>query len=359
MKKILIYTGVLVLFVIGLYGCGKSDMEETQSESQTLLSEVSEAETKQETEVITETESMVSPELPENFVEATTEQLQSLPNRDGLITAMSEILESIGVKDIQTVVYGNYREEKDVLRLINLDTYIITDTKKNLIMKSMYLETSSNAEWSVTSVTNADSELYYYVPDDLKNKFDIYDYATGKLISEKSEEMGDPVEEFNEKSEKLESEYHERLDDLKEKYTGHTEQQSETESNQEVSSNSKVSEMQYNGEYITDVAARDMEEYDYITDITILVDESKREINIAVQVPTGTDEDTVKMAGEDVARYLASMASWLNSDYKAPGSTDIGGIYDKYDLKLYLDDGFGNIDIWGAKVTYSNRITWN
>lgn len=51
------------------------------------------------------------------------------------------------------------------------------------------------------------------------------------------------------------------------------------------------------------------------------------------------------------------MASWANSDYKAPGNSNIGGIYDKYDLKLYIDDGFGGIDIWGAKVTCSNKST--
>ena len=357
-KSFIIFAMVMLLLV----GCSSNEVPQTE----TSTVRVTELETE------TETESVAVLSLPENFVEATPEQLQGLPDRDDLLAVVPEVLGLISVKDVQKVVYGNYREDDNTFHLINLDVYAITDTEKNLLVKAMYLETSSNSSWSVISVTNAVSGLYYYVQDDLKNKCDIYDYTTGKLISEKTEDMGDSVKECNEKSEKIESEFSEQLDDLKEKYTEsesetqtdteaetQTETQADIESNEEGSSNSKVSEMQFEGEYITDVAARDMEEYDYITDITIVVDESKREINIAVQIPSDTNEDTAKMAGEDVARYLASMASWVNSDYKAPGSTDIGGIYDKYDLKLYLDDGFGSIDIWGAKVTYSNRITWN
>ena len=66
----------------------------------------------------------------------------------------------------------------------------------------------------------------------------------------------------------------------------------------------------------------------------------KDEIDIVVQVPSVVDDDTAKMAGEDVARYLAAQASWANDYYKQPGSDDIGSLY-------------------GAKAKNANSIHWN
>ena len=120
----------------------------------------------------------------------------------------------------------------------------------------------------------------------------------------------------------------------------------------------EVSKLKFNGSSIVDITINDMEEYDYIKDIFIKVDESGKEIDITVQVPSSVDEDTAKMAGEDVARYLASCASWANDYYASPGSSNIGGIYDKYNLLIYIDDGLHSFDIYGAKVTTAREITW-
>ena len=121
----------------------------------------------------------------------------------------------------------------------------------------------------------------------------------------------------------------------------------------------KVGELTFNDELITEVTMRDMKDYyDYIKDVYIKVDERGKEINIVVQVPSATDEDTARMAGEDTARYLAACASWATDYYSSPGADDIGGIYDKYNLLIYIDDGNGTFNIYGAKVTSANKITW-
>ena len=61
----------------------------------------------------------------------------------------------------------------------------------------------------------------------------------------------------------------------------------------------------------------------------------------------------------DVARYLAAQASWANDYYKQPGSDDIGSLYDRYTLMLYVDDGYKNFDLYGAKAKNANSIHWN
>ncbi len=107
-----------------------------------------------------------------------------------------------------------------------------------------------------------------------------------------------------------------------------------------------------------DTTISDMKQYEYIKDVFIEVDEDKKEIDIVVQIPSSTDMETAKLAGEDVARYLAAMANFANSYYEIPGSESIGGIYNEYDLLIYVDDGNGNYNIYGGKVTTSKKITW-
>lgn len=120
-----------------------------------------------------------------------------------------------------------------------------------------------------------------------------------------------------------------------------------------------VSEMLFNDELITDVAVRDLVDgYDYILDVAFVVDETRPEIQIAIQVPLGTDAETVEKAGDKAARYLASLANYVNSDFALPCVDDLGGLFEKYNLLLYIDDGYGGIDKYGAKVTFSPVITW-
>lgn len=138
-----------------------------------------------------------------------------------------------------------------------------------------------------------------------------------------------------------------------------TEQIKETEEKGvEESTGHNISNLKFDGKNILDVTATDMKQYDYVKDVYIEVDEDERKVSITIQVPQGTDNDTVEMAGEDVARYLAFMASNTDSYFAPPGSKDIGGIYNKYSLLLYIDDGNKTIDKYGAKVTTSPIISW-
>lgn len=120
----------------------------------------------------------------------------------------------------------------------------------------------------------------------------------------------------------------------------------------------KASELKLDGKKIIATTENDMKKYDYIKDVYIKADESEKEINIVVQVPSYTDTDTAKMAGEDVARYLAFLASTANSYYKTPGSDDLGSLYEEYDLLIYVDDGYENLSLYGAKVTSAKQLTW-
>lgn len=126
-----------------------------------------------------------------------------------------------------------------------------------------------------------------------------------------------------------------------------------------LSPTKNVSKMLFNGELITEIAKRDLiQNYDYILDIAYVIDEKRPEIQIAIQVPVGTDIDTVKKAGDKAARYLSSLANYSNSDFELPDDKDLGGLFEKYNLLLYIDDGYGNIDQYGAKVNFSPVITW-
>lgn len=134
------------------------------------------------------------------------------------------------------------------------------------------------------------------------------------------------------------------------------EMQQDTVNNEESNS---ISELKFGDESIIDATINAMEQYDYIKDIAIIVDDDNNQIIIGVQVPSSISRDTAKMAGEDVARYLAFMAGTANNDYKLPGKDDIGGIYDNYDLLISVDDGYESFKIHGAKVTMAQKITWN
>lgn len=120
----------------------------------------------------------------------------------------------------------------------------------------------------------------------------------------------------------------------------------------------KASRLKFDGELITDATISFMKEYEYIRDVYIDVIEDEKKINIAVQVPSATDLDVAKMAGEDTARYLASLAAYANDYYEVPGVDSIGSLYDRYSLLIYIDDGYGNFDIYGAKVPTARDITW-
>lgn len=359
MRKIKIIVIMCCIIFGTCVGCGVSqkDYDKLQTEKNELEEELTtneqstmedDVETQTMTEDETEIQTMTEEEdtnnteidLPDGFVRITSKDALKLPDADGLTTVLSDTMEDIGVTGLATIDYGNLEENSGV---ITIQAYFVTDTAKRLIVPSMYITFTSTKEWSVVSIKDVDTGNYYYVPDDLKSTVDLYDYNTGEIISEKTETHDDVMDEYHQELERIDQEFKEDMKKLEEKY---------------ITDNTNVSELTYMDENVVDTTIADMKQYEYIKDVFIEVDEKKKEINIVVQIPSSTDTETAKMAGEDVARYLATMANFANSYYEMPSSNNIGGIYSKYNLIIYIDDGNGNYNIYGAKVTTSNKITW-
>lgn len=292
--------------------------------------------------------------VTDGFKPFSDEKLGDLPNYNNLLGTTDAVLKSIGVAEIAEKVYGNYKSGADES---NIEAVVATDVKR-LYVSCIYMEATKG--WLVTSVKDADTENYYYVSDGVDETVDLYDYTTGELIPEEIEVVEKKLQKPDNQviKEGAEESIIESSEESKEQQEAETKTQEEKEEELQPSAEREASKLKFNGSSIVDVTINDMEEYDYIKDIFIKVDESGKEIDITVQVPSSIDEETAKMAGEDVARYLASCASWANDYYTSPGSSNIGGIYDKYNLLIYIDDGLHSFDIYGAKVTTARKITW-
>lgn len=266
-------------------------------------------------------------ELPEGFEPVSQAQGEELYDTDQAVDKAVSALGDIGVSGNVNFTFGNL-EESQLCTFVDL--YAPTQVQ-NLIVHLMRLTTQGNNEWEVESIVNAENKHFYYVSGNSAGLVDLYSYETDELISKASKTF--------------------------------EEAESETSASVAASSSNSsgftldVSELTFDGEPIITSTEKDMCKYDYIKDVTIQVD--KDEIDIVVQVPSVVDDDTAKMAGEDVARYLAAQASWANDYYKQPSSDDIGSLYDRYTLMLYVDDGYKNFDLYGAKAKNANSIHWN
>ncbi len=350
MKKLFKIIVSIVFVGIFLSGCVKKETMKTNDNiEQETTSEQPATEEGMETQTMMEGEDVNTTEvdLLNEFVEVATWNLSNIPDREGLITEISDITNSIGVADIKDIVLGNMSGDKN--SVMTIDGYCVTDTEKQLIVSCKYRALNFIPKWITIAVVDVDTGNYYYASDYRKFTVDFYDYQTGEQLTE---EVTIAVNESETQSEK----YTELISDETMTETEIKEIEKLEEKN--ATNNTKVSELTYMDENIVDTTIADMKQYEYIKDVFIEVDEDKKEIDIVVQIPSSTDIETAKMAGEDVARYLAAMANFANSYYEIPGSESIGGIYNKYDLVIYVDDGKGNYNIYGGKVTTSKKITW-
>ncbi len=346
-RKIIVLMAASILFCTALIGCGKKESEaqaeqeiSTEQETGTEPQDEVNADLGEETEEVKEE----NIGLPDGFVAASQEELDTLSNPDLLVDNLTSASSSIGITEVTKVIYGNYMNlSVDPMENINLDAYVETLENKRLLVSAMYLNTGISETWTIVSIKDVDSGHLYYVDDSVKETVDIYDYVTGELISEATKTSDELQEEIQQGVEAAEQEFEDSLEKLAES---------------SGTAAKDISKLEVSGENIVDITIRDMKEYDYISDVAISIEEDSREVRIVVLVPSDTDIDTAKMAGEDVARYLASMAGNANSYFKLPGSDDLGGIYDKYTLLIYVDDGYKNFDLYGAKVTASDKITW-
>jgi len=340
MKRVVI--GLVICCLLELTGCSKQEeFSEKNGNSEELYMEESGADLVEENTDEDKKEYDIN--LPDGFIMATQEEMDEIPDAKGLLDAAGNALGIIGIVGNMDVIFGNYRALEG---LCTIDAYGITPQEIGILMSFQYISIISSPQWNTVYVKDADTKNTYYVPDDLRNTVDLYDYSTGKLISPKSEDYEDVQERIDEKVKEAESEFEENMENLKD----------------ETAKTWYVSELELDGELIVDSTVSEMVAgYDYIKDIVIEVDESEKEIDIVVQVSSLTDADTAQMAGEDVARYLAAQASYATNSYrtyKIPGSDDLGSLYEQYDLLIYVDDGNHTFDIYGAKVTSSKSITW-
>ncbi len=350
MKKLFKIIVSIVFVGIFLSGCVKKETMKTNDNiEQETTSEQPATEEGMETQTMMEGEDVNTTEvdLLDEFVEVATWNLSNIPDREGLITEISDITNSIGVTDIKDIVLGNMSGDKN--SVMTIDGYCVTDTEKQLIVSCKYRALNFIPKWITIAVVDVDTGNYYYASDYRKSTVDFYDYQTGEQLTE---EITIAVNESETQSEK----YTELISD--ETMTETETKEIEKLEEKYITGNTKVSELTYMDKNIVDTTISDMKQYEYIKDVFIEVDEDKKEIDIVVQIPSSTDMETAKLAGEDVARYLAAMANFANSYYEIPGSESIGGIYNEYDLLIYVDDGNGNYNIYGGKVTTSKKITW-
>lgn len=293
--------------------------------------------------------------LPDEFEQLSYADESILKNHDVLQLArsMGKTMGTIGVrKNVGEIVFGNFADGADGMAV---DAYVQTSLS-DLVIHSTRKYPYSENDWKIISIKNAASELYYYICDDFAGTVDLYSYETDEIISEASKTFEEAESETAASVAAAEEEFDEQLDSIKEKYSADSSTVAASSSGSSGFT-LNVSELTFDGESIITSTEKDMAEYDYIKDVTIQVD--KDEIDIVVQVPSSVTEDTAKMAGEDVARYLAAQASWANDYYKQPSSDDIGSLYDRYTLMLYVDDGYKNFDLHGAKVTTVDFIHWS
>lgn len=160
---------------------------------------------------ITETKETQQPKV--SFSPITDEELSTLPDPDGFVSSVSTAAKSIGVTDIVKTEIGNYKKSDIVL---NLSAKCETETGAELIIDSLYV-----TKWVTFSIIDYNTGNYYFADGDKKDFIDLYDYKTGKLISEKTKDWEDydALEEFNKRSQEIDQEFQESLNEIAEKYT--------------------------------------------------------------------------------------------------------------------------------------------
>lgn len=159
---------------------------------------------------ITEAKETQQPKVP--FTPSPDEELSALPDQNGLISSVVIAAKNIGVTDFVKTELGNY-EKSDIV--IKLSAKCETETGAELIIDSMYI-----TKWHTFSIIDYNTGNYYFVEGDTSDYVDLYDYKTGKLISEKTKDFEDygAVEEFNKRSNETDKEFQESLNEIGERY---------------------------------------------------------------------------------------------------------------------------------------------
>ena len=186
MKRIvavLMATGILFLQGCGETAKPKDTVKEPQTEQVKLdgaETETGEPESETETE---EPESETSQEdisYPDGFVAVTDEQAVNIPDVNQLGNTVVDALSKIGVMYVGELTYGNYAEDSEKLAL---DIYTVADNMKKMII-SVECPLSAEVKWKINSIKGIATGNVYYIDESLDENVRLYDYRTGKALSE-------------------------------------------------------------------------------------------------------------------------------------------------------------------------------
>lgn len=141
--------------------------------------------------------------------------VDALPYRDILKQDLVDIVNKIGVNEISDSNFENYSISND--GDIDVDFIFITDLK-TLRVKCLYMKLIES--WSIISVTNNESNLYYYVTPGAAGTVDIYDYATDMLLTKEDidPQSKDELTDFSRDLDNMEESYNAALESIADKY---------------------------------------------------------------------------------------------------------------------------------------------
>lgn len=196
--------GIVALFVcISAFSDAKKAISVKKSDESTISSN---SETK-------DSEKEQQPKVA--FTVNTDEELANLPDTDDYIDSIVSTAKSIGITDIVQSEFGNYKKISGV-HLVSAKCK--TDTSINIIIDSIYAP--STDAWTTVSIRDFITGNYYFVQKEQIPYFDLYDYKTGNIISQKTKNLEeyDAVDEFNKQSEEIDKDFQESLNEIAEKY---------------------------------------------------------------------------------------------------------------------------------------------
>ena len=107
-----------------------------------------------------------------------------IPNEQQLIKCYTDALSELTNSTIVSSTYKNYEPGTSET---SIDMAISMSDDKNLDVSALYMSTTK--EWCIILIKNAQNSHLYYVPEELKSKYEIYDYTSEKiLLNEESTE---------------------------------------------------------------------------------------------------------------------------------------------------------------------------
>lgn len=117
---------------------------------------------------------------PISSEESVPTQENDLEDEAALFECAASALREIGIEDAEMKVVSDTKV--DVLRDVKLEV-----TQNGIPLTIGCFEVYG--KWYANDIFNKDTKLFYWAADDVRKYVDIYDWQTGELISEKTEEL--------------------------------------------------------------------------------------------------------------------------------------------------------------------------